>query len=186
MLTVELFIIAPNWEQPTRPSIGEGTNRCHLSTHWNDWWRDKQMSSVYTLEWLKRNKSWHHNVDESYMCYTEWKKPDSQFSHSVVSDSLQPYGLQHARLPCPSPTPGPCSDSHPSSRWCHPTISSYFIHPLLLQPSIFPSIRVFPNESVQMYPLVKTHLKIGNFLYKTHTIYVSAHHCIKTMHIKLN
>ena len=47
-----------------------------------------------------------------------------QFSHSVVSNSLQHHGLQHARLPCPSPTPGACSNSCPSSRWCHPTISS--------------------------------------------------------------
>ena len=47
-----------------------------------------------------------------------------QFSHSVVSDSLQPYELQHARPPCPSPTPGVHSDSRPSSRWCHPAISS--------------------------------------------------------------
>ena len=47
-----------------------------------------------------------------------------QFSHSVVSDSLWPHGLQHARLPCPSPTPEACSDSCPSSHWCHPTISS--------------------------------------------------------------
>ena len=47
-----------------------------------------------------------------------------QFSHSVVSDSLQPRGLQHARLPCPSPTPGACSNSCPLSLWCHPTISS--------------------------------------------------------------
>ena len=46
-----------------------------------------------------------------------------QFSHSVVSDSLQPHGLQHIRPPCPSPTLGACSDSCPSSRWCHPTIS---------------------------------------------------------------
>ena len=46
------------------------------------------------------------------------------FSCSVVSDSLQPHGLQHARLPCPSPTPGICSNSCPLSRWCHPTISS--------------------------------------------------------------
>ena len=46
------------------------------------------------------------------------------FSHSVVSDSLQPHGLQHARLPCPSPTPEACSNACPSSRWCHPTISS--------------------------------------------------------------
>ena len=50
-----------------------------------------------------------------------------QFSHSVLSDSLQPHGLQHARLPCPSPTPGACSNSCPSSRWCHPTISSSVI-----------------------------------------------------------
>ena len=43
---------------------------------------------------------------------------------SVLSDSLQPHGLQHARLPWPSPTPGACSNSCPLNRWCHPTISS--------------------------------------------------------------
>ena len=47
-----------------------------------------------------------------------------QFSCSVVSDSLRPHELQHARPPCPSPTPGVLSDSHPSSQWCHPAISS--------------------------------------------------------------
>ena len=50
-----------------------------------------------------------------------------QFSHSVVSDSLRPQGLQHAILPCPSPTPGAYSNSCPSSWWCHPTISSSVI-----------------------------------------------------------
>ena len=50
-----------------------------------------------------------------------------QFSHSVVSNSLQPHGLQHARPPCPSPTPGTYSNSCPSSWWCHPTISSSVI-----------------------------------------------------------
>ena len=50
-----------------------------------------------------------------------------QFSHSVVSDSLQPHGLQHARPPCPSPTPGVHSNSCPLSRWCHPAISSSVI-----------------------------------------------------------
>ena len=50
-----------------------------------------------------------------------------QFSCSVVSDSLWPYGLQHTRLPCPSPTPRAYSNSSPSSRWCHPTISSSVI-----------------------------------------------------------
>ena len=50
-----------------------------------------------------------------------------QFSHSVMSDSLRTHGLQHSRLPCPSPTPKACSDTGPSSRWCHPTISSSVI-----------------------------------------------------------
>ena len=42
-----------------------------------------------------------------------------------MSDSLRPHGLQHARPPCPSPTPGVYSNSHPLSQWCHPTISSF-------------------------------------------------------------
>ena len=50
-----------------------------------------------------------------------------QFSCSVVSDSLQPHGLRYTRLLCPSLTPGACSDSCPSSQWCHPTISSSVI-----------------------------------------------------------
>ena len=58
-----------------------------------------------------------------------WKKKDHkfssvQFSRSVVSDSLQPHESQHARPPCPSPTPGVYSDSRPLSQWCHPAISS--------------------------------------------------------------
>ena len=66
-----------------------------------------------------------------------------QFSLSVVSDSLWPHRLHHARLPCPSRTPGAYSNSCPSSRWCHPTISSSVIlcHPLLFPPSVFPSVR---------------------------------------------
>ena len=48
----------------------------------------------------------------------------SQFSRSVVSDSLWPHELQHTRPPCPSPTPGVLSDSRPLSQWCHPAISS--------------------------------------------------------------
>ena len=47
-----------------------------------------------------------------------------QFSHSVMSDSLRPHGLQHARPPCPSPAPRVYSNSCPLSWWCHPTISS--------------------------------------------------------------
>ena len=50
-----------------------------------------------------------------------------QFSHSVLSDPLQPHRLLHARLPCPSPTPKAHSNSWPSSWWCHPTISSFVV-----------------------------------------------------------
>ena len=71
--------------------------------------------------------------------------PSDQTSRSVVSDSLRPHESQHARPPCPSPTPGVHSDSRPSSQWCHPAISSSVV-PFLLPP-IPPSIRVLSNES---------------------------------------
>ena len=69
-----------------------------------------------------------------------------QFSSSVVSDSLQPHGLQHARLPSPSPTPGVYSNSCPSGRWCHPTISLSVL-PFSSRLQSFPA-SVFSNESV--------------------------------------
>ena len=50
-----------------------------------------------------------------------------QFSRSDMSNSLRPYGLQHTRLPCPSPTLGACSNSCPSSQFCHPTNTSSFV-----------------------------------------------------------
>ena len=64
-----------------------------------------------------------------------------------MSDFLQPHRMQHSRPPCPLSTPRACSHICPSSQWCHPTIS-LLCRPLLLLPSIFPSIRVFSNESV--------------------------------------
>ena len=69
-----------------------------------------------------------------------------QFSHSVMSNSLWAHGLQHARLPCPSPTPGPCSNS--SIEWMMPSNHLILCRPLLLLPSVFPTIRVFSKESV--------------------------------------
>ena len=67
------------------------------------------------------------------------------FSHSVMSNSLRAYGLQHSRLPCPSPSSRACSNFCSLSQWCHPTVS--YCRPLLLLPSIFPSIGVFSSES---------------------------------------
>ena len=65
-----------------------------------------------------------------------------QFSHSVVSDSLRPHGLQNSRLPCPSPTPRAYPNSHSLRQWCHTTISSS-CQPLLLPLQSFPASGLF-------------------------------------------
>ena len=66
-----------------------------------------------------------------------------QFSRSVVCDSLRPHESQHARPPCPSPTPGVHSDSCPSSPWCHPAISSSVV-PFSSCPQSLPASESFP------------------------------------------
>ena len=70
-------------------------------------------------------KKWSPCFGADHASWTDFSQALSvQFSHSVMSDSLRPHGLQHTRLPCPSPTPRVYSDSCPLSWWCHPTISS--------------------------------------------------------------
>ena len=69
-----------------------------------------------------------------------------RLSCSVVSDSLPPHGLQHTRLPCPSPSPRVCSNSCPWSQWCHPTISSSVI-PFSFCLQSFPTSGFFPMVS---------------------------------------
>ena len=70
-----------------------------------------------------------------------------QFSRSVVSDSLRPHESQHARPPCPSPTPGVHSDSRPSSQWCHPAISSSVV-PFSSCPQSLPASESFPMSQL--------------------------------------
>ena len=70
-----------------------------------------------------------------------------QFSRSVVSDSLRPYESQHTRPPCLSPTPGVHSDSHPSSQWCHPAISSSVL-PFPSWPQSLPASESFPMSQL--------------------------------------
>ena len=72
-----------------------------------------------------------------------------QISRSVVSDSLRPRKSQHARPPCPSPTPGVHSNSRPSSRWCHPAISSSVI-PFSSCPESLPASESFPMSQLRM------------------------------------
>ena len=70
-----------------------------------------------------------------------------QFSHSVMSDSLQPHELQHTRPPCPSPAPRAYPDSCPLSRWCHPTISSS-VFPFSSCPQSLPASGSFPMSQL--------------------------------------
>ena len=70
-----------------------------------------------------------------------------QFSRSVVFDSLPPHELQHARPPCPSPSPGVHSNSHPSSQWCHPAISSSVV-PFSSCPQSFQAAKSFPMSQL--------------------------------------
>ena len=72
--------------------------------------------------------------------------PSVQFSRSVVSDSLRSHESQHARPPCPSPSPGVHSDSHPSSLWCHPAISSSVVP--LSCPQSLPASESFPMSQL--------------------------------------
>ena len=91
------------------------------------------------LEWVaisfSKDGKWIMSLREGAFCVT--------VSLSVMPDSLQPYGVQHARVPCPSPTPRACSNSCPLSRWCHPTISLSVI-PLSSCLQSFPAPRSFP------------------------------------------
>ena len=79
-------------------------------------------------------------------CSYQTNERSVQFICSVTSDSLQPHGLQHARPPCPSPTPGIYSNSCPLMYLVMRTSHLIFCHPLLLLPSVLPSIRVFSTK----------------------------------------
>ena len=97
-----------------------------------------QFKGTQSQTWLSNNKK--NNLQGPTVCHRElcsilcnwsgkeiWRKSSVQFSRSVVSDSLQPHESQHARPPCPSPTPRVYPDSCPSGWWCHPAISSSVI-----------------------------------------------------------
>ena len=85
-------------------------------------------------------------IHQNYKNKTKLIKSD-QISRSVVSDSWRPHESQHARPPCPSPTPGVHSDSRPSSQWCHPAISSS-VAPFSSCPQSLPASESFPMSQL--------------------------------------
>ena len=112
----------------------------------NNHWRNQRGNFKKYLE-MNENKS--TTVKNLWDATKASHKREGSVRFGSIAQScptLWPHGLQHVRPPCPSPSPRVYSNSCPSSRWCHPIISS--CRPLLLLPSIFPSIRVFSNDSV--------------------------------------
>ena len=95
------------------------------------------------IQWMDE-QTWYIHAMECYLAISS-----VQFSHSVVFDSLRPHELQHTRPPCPSPTPGVHSNSHPSSQWCHPAISSSVV-PFSSCPQSLPASDSFPMS--QLFP----------------------------------
>ena len=105
-----------------------------------------------------------------------------QFSRSIVSDSLRPHESQHTRPPCPSPTPRVYSDSCPSSRWCHPAISSSVV-PFSSRPQSLPASGSFPmselfarkwiDSSKKTSWVFSPHKFIPYFLYVSRSLLVS-------------
>ena len=106
-----------------------------------------QLNNITLYEWQKK-KTTDASVDwllDTTSILSFNKQHSVQLSSvSQVCPNLQPHGQHHARNPCPSPTPRVYPKSCPLSQWCHLILWC----PLLLPPSIFPSIRVFSNESV--------------------------------------
>jgi len=110
--------------------------------------------------------------DNKCKCILIWTKirisQSVQFTHTVMSDSLQPHGLQHTRFPCLSPTPRAYSNSHPFSWWWHPTISS----------SLFPFA-----SCLQSFPASRSFLMSQIFSSGGQIIGVSASASVLPMHI---
>ena len=133
------------------------------STSWA--WTTGCCLTAKTHHRVVRKRGWHHwfwvgcfqGSEGSLKCQFN----SAQFSSSVVSDSLWPHELQHARPPCPSPTPGVHSNSRPSSQWCHPAISSSIV-PFSSCPISLPASESFPMS--QLFAWGGQSVDFANFL----------------------
>ena len=121
------------------------------------WWRHEEIKTL-PHSWQELNqynlsgnlgKVYFKSLKNAYTLILQVYRSFSsvQFSHSVMSDSLLPHELQHARPPCPSPTPGLYPNSYPLSQWCHPTISSSVI-PFSSCLQSFPASGSFPMSQL--------------------------------------
>ena len=106
--------------------------------------RSQKMNHEWATRGKKKKLPLSTQISKSTKILSE-RESSLQFSHPVVSDSLRPHGLQHSRLPRPSPTPRIYSNSCPSSQWCHPIISSSVV-PFSSCPQSFPESRSFPRN----------------------------------------
>ena len=125
-------------------------------------------------------------ISPSHDCYHFMKQSSQariQFSRSVPSNSLQRHGLQHARLPCPSPTPEACSNSCPSSQWCHPTVLSSVI-PFSSCLQSFPAseARIINRQMIKHINDNKTYKFLGTCV---HLYFVQCAHCCCCFLLKL-
>ena len=115
-------------------------------------WEDHMEKGLATQSRLENSSlEWTigHGVAKSQRRLSDFHSLSSvQFSHSVVSNSLWSHRLQHARLPCPSPTPGAYSNSCPSSQWYHPTFSSSSVVPFSSHIQSFPASGSFPMSQI--------------------------------------
>ena len=108
-----------------------------MAAHQNHIWKFGEKNNTWALVFRILESEWRLFYEMVIVIISV------QFSRSIVSNSLWPHGLQHARLPCPSPSPRVCPSSCPLSQWCLPTISSSVVP---FSSSIFPSIGVFSSE----------------------------------------
>ena len=133
MVTISLGF--PDGTSDKEPEANAGDIRASSSIPGSErfpWRRVWQPTPVFLSGELHGQRS----LESSY-------SPVSQFSHSIVFDSVQPQGLQYTRLACPSLTPGVCSNSCPSTWWCHPNNSSSVV-PFTSCLQSFPAARSFP------------------------------------------
>ena len=98
----------------------------------------------FIMKWEKKLQM---NIAAYKTCSLKVQFSSFHFSRSVVSDSLWPHELQHAKPPCPSPSPGVHPDSRPSSPWCHPAISSSVV-PFSSCPQSLPASESFPMSQL--------------------------------------